>query len=153
MNQVENEDENPPTQRKLVKSTKMQRYESNSIDEEEFEDCKSIYACLIVYLDFTNPIKRKEFDRQRKRQQMKEMHNVSHNSHANSILDHCILARQLRHQESESPQEGTATLPGHLGGVDSRQLQELRDGVAVLSVGDQSLQEQDHSDRGSQPHV
>ena len=28
-------------------------------------------------LDFTNPIKRKEFDRQRKKQQMREMQNVS----------------------------------------------------------------------------
>lgn len=27
--------------------------------------------------DFTNPIKRKEFDRQRKKQQMREMQNVS----------------------------------------------------------------------------
>jgi hypothetical protein len=34
------------------------------LDEEEFQDY------------FTNPIKRKEFDRQRKKQQMREMQNI-----------------------------------------------------------------------------
>jgi len=44
---------------------KIPRYESASIDEEEFQDY------------FTNPIKRKEFDRQRKKQQMREMQNIT----------------------------------------------------------------------------
>ena len=32
---------------------------------------------ILLFPDFTNPIKRKEFDRQRKKQQMREMQNVS----------------------------------------------------------------------------
>ena len=34
-------------------------------------------STTLIYIDFTNPIKRKEFDRQRKKQQMREMQNVS----------------------------------------------------------------------------
>ena len=75
------------------------------MDEEEFQDCKLLLNSSISFrflkivnlrpksprllyidqiltnvnynTDFTNPIKRKEFDRQRKRQQMREMQNVS----------------------------------------------------------------------------
>ena len=54
-------------QRREVK--KLQKYDSNSIDEEEFQDCKCFLNILLfhpVYIvDFSNPQKRKEFDRQR----------------------------------------------------------------------------------------
>lgn len=52
-------------QRTRKENKNIKRYESNSIDEEEFQDY------------FTNPIKRKEFDRQRKKQQMREMQNIT----------------------------------------------------------------------------
>ena len=42
--------------RKKAPKTKYKRYESNSVDEEEFQDY------------FVNPVKRKEFDMRRKRQ-------------------------------------------------------------------------------------
>lgn len=51
--------------RKKGGKANFKRYESNSVDEEEFQDY------------FINPVKRKEFDMRRKRQQVKEMHNVS----------------------------------------------------------------------------
>ena len=51
--------------KKKKKGKKLKRYESNSIDEEEFQDY------------FINPVKRKEFDLRRKRQQVREIHNVS----------------------------------------------------------------------------
>ena len=41
----------------------------------------SIYQFLINNIDFTNPVKRMEFDEQRKRQQMKELANVSDNNY------------------------------------------------------------------------
>lgn len=46
------------------KKKRVQRYESTSEDEEEFQDY------------FTNPIKRKEFDRQRKKDQVRELRNI-----------------------------------------------------------------------------
>jgi hypothetical protein len=46
----------PRQPRPKKEARKIPRYESASIDEEEFQDY------------FTNPIKRKEFDRQRKKQ-------------------------------------------------------------------------------------
>ena len=56
-------------QRREVK--KLQKYDSNSIDEEEFQDCKCLNILLIhpfYIVDFSNPQKRKEFDRQRLQQ-------------------------------------------------------------------------------------
>ena len=56
-------------QRREVK--KLQKYDSNSIDEEEFQDCKCLNILLIhpfYNVDFSNPQKRKEFDRQRLQQ-------------------------------------------------------------------------------------
>lgn len=68
-----------------------------------------------MYLDFTNPIKRKEFDRQRKKQQMREMQNVSDinlkTPNLSHFTDHRFHPGAVRHQVDESYERGNAGIP------------------------------------------
>ena len=76
---------------------------------------KIVSTHLVIYnscSDFTNPIKRKEFDRQRKKQQMREMQNVSASDSLISLfVDYRIYAGVVWNKVDEGDEGGNASLP------------------------------------------